>query len=740
MYMIKNEDYEYIRNKYHDTSRPFDPFNRFIRRDELFSSETGMDPEQLLAHISLQDEEHAHESHPVRKAYALSFVLKNTRISCDPRDIFPAINMVDRPLREALIEKWKNEIFTDFIPEVGAKRAQLENDGIVTMWLDYDHSVPVWDRIFELGFEGLLRESELARASRELSPEQSDFFEGIRITYEGVLTFLERLSVLASNTKGSEKMAAALKNIRHRPPSSFYEALLTVYLYFMISEHIDCLQVRSLSNFDRLFLPFYQSDLTNGVSEEEIRADLAYFLMQFTAIGNYWNQPIFLGGENADGSTVISELSYLFLDVYDKMKIYNPKVQIKVSDSTPKSFLLRALDMIRHGHNSIVFVCDNTMRKELMLAGASEDEARLCNVTGCYEYSLRGSYGSGMNYSNLLKPLEYTLHEGRDGVTGVMAGLPCPPASEYESFDEFYAEYKRQLKNLIDITTALNNSYDEYLCEINPLSFLSATFPSCIERARDAIGGGAVMNNTTMSFGFIADLADSLTMLQKYVFERKELTLPAFVEMLDHNFEGNENFRAKLRADREKYGNNKQRPDAFATDIVNFIIETIGERPNSEKRGGKWGASFHVARMSYTQGKLTASSPNGRLYGEELSKNLSASMGQNREGATAAILSVTKIDATRIRCDTPLDLGLLPSAVKGEDGLEAMYGLLMTFCKRGGHALHINVFDADTLRDAQAHPEKYQDLQIRVCGWNVLWNNINKEEQDGFIRQAEALI
>ena len=699
-----------------------------------------MAPEDIIEGITENDAIYANLSHPVRKARALEYVLKNTRISCDERDIFPAINMIDRPISQTVVKAWRKEVFNETIPEIESRRSQLERDGIVTMWLDYDHSVPVWERILELGFDGILRESEAARANRELSPEQNDFFEGIRITYEGVLTFLERLSVLASNTKGSEKMAAALKNIRHRPPSTFYEALLTVYLYFMISEHIDCLQVRSLSNFDRLFLPFYQSDLTNGVSEEEIRADLAYFLMQFTAIGNYWNQPIFLGGENADGSTVISELSYLFLDVYDKMKIYNPKVQIKVSDSTPKSFLLRALDMIRHGHNSIVFVCDNTMRKKLMLAGASEDEARLCNVTGCYEYSLRGSYGTGMNYSNLLKPLEYTLHEGRDGVTGVMAGLPCPPASEYESFDEFYAEYKRQLKHLIDITTALNNAYEGYLCEINPLSFLSATFPSCIERARDAIGGGAVLNNTSMSFGFIADLADSLTMLQKYVFERKELTLPAFVEMLDHNFEGNENFRAKLRADREKYGNNKQRPDAFATDIVNFITETINGRPNNEKRGGTWGAGFHVARMSYTQGDKTAASPNGRSFGEELSKNLSASMGQNREGATAAILSTTKIDATKISCDAALDLGLLPSAVKGEDGLEAMYGLLMTFCKRGGHAIHINVFDADTLRDAQAHPEKYQDLQIRVCGWNVLWNNINKEEQDGFIRQAEALV
>jgi len=102
--------------------------------------------------------------------------------------------------------------------------------------------------------------------------------------------------------------------------------------------------------------------------------------------------------------------------------------------------------------------------------------------------------------------------------------------------------------------------------------------------------------------------------------------------------------------------------------------------------------------------------------------------------------SATKIDATAFSSDAALDLGLLPSAVKGDDGLEAMHGLLMTFVKRGGHAMHINVFSADTLRDAQSHPEKYQDLQIRVCGWNVLWNNINKEEQDGFIRQAEALI
>ena len=227
-------------------------------------------------------------------------------------------------------------------------------------------------------------------------------------------------------------------------------------------------------------------------------------------------------------------------------------------------------------------------------------------------------------------------------------------------------------------------------------------------------------------------------MIRKYVYERKELTLSELVSVLDKNFEGKEILRRKLLADREKWGNNKTRPDEIAVDLVSFITKNLCGRQNS--RDGAWNCGFHVARMSYTQGSKTAASANGRCLGEELSKNISASMGQNREGATAAILSATKINASSFTCDAALDLGLLPSAVKGDDGLEAMYGLLMTFIRRGGHALHINVFDADTLRDAQAHPEKYQDLQIRVCGWNVLWNNINKEEQDGFIRQAEVLV
>ena len=740
MQYIRSEDYKYIMQKYADYPKSVHGRNRFVRQDRIFDEKTGLDGDFILSEIDKIDEANANLPHPVRKALALSYVLKNTRISCDPRDPFPAIHMVDRPLQKTLLGKWRSEIFGGVIADVEKRRAQLERDGIVTIWPDFDHSVPNWDRLFALGLPGILAESEAIRKASVLNEEEEAFFEGIRITYEAVIAFFGRLEALARETKGSERLADALASLQKGAPQSFYEALVLDYLYFMISEHVDILQVRSLSNFDRLLNSFYQKDLARGISDEALREDLAYFLLQYTAIGNYWNQPVYLGGENADGSTVINDLSYTFLDVYDKMGIFNPKIQIKVADSTPRAFLEKALDMVRRGHNCIVFVSDKTIRRALVRAGISEEDARLCDVKGCYEYSVIESYQTGMIYANMMKPLEYALHKGCDGVTGVFSGNESPAPETYKSFDAFKEEYKKQLLNVIHAAMETVNGFEDYLHVINPLSLLSGTFKSCLEKKKDAIGGGGKENGTTMSFGFLADASDSLAMIEKYVFEKKVITLPELVTALDRNFEGYEKLRLKLWNDPEKYGNNKDRPDKIAVELTEFIAANVCGIPNAKGRGGNWTANYHVARMSYVQGAKTAASPNGRRLGEELSKNASASMGQNREGATAAVLSLTKIDATAFTGDASLDMGLLPSAVKGEDGLAAMYGILMTFCRRGGHAVHINVFDADTLRDAQAHPEKYQDLQIRVCGWNVLWNDICKEEQDGFIRQAEALI
>lgn len=739
MYYIKDVDYEFISNKYHDTQKPFDAFARFVRNDAIFSENTGMDADKIRDGIYENDKKYENLPHSIRKARAMEYVLENTRILCDSRDIFPAINCIDRPLAKTLIGDWEKDVFTNIIPDSKKEMDFLSDRGAARTWLDYDHSVPVWDRLLGLGFSGVLKSSMEAKTLLQkktiLTEEQTAFYDSIQIVYEAIIRFIGRLIKLAEKSDGCEDMAEALNNIQYGIPGTFYEAMMFEYIYFMVSEHIDSIQARSLGNFDRLFYPYYKKDLERGVSEETLKTQLAYFLFQFSSIGNYWGQPVYLGGTDENGNTNINPLSYTFLDVYDKMGIYSPKVQIKYSAKTPKDFTLKALDMVRHGHNSIVFVSEEHMRKTLKYNGIDEKEIVHTDVKGCYEALIHGGMDTEDQQLNLLKPLEYVLHGGRDGLTGELLGLEEP--IDFESFEELFDAYKRQLKSLIDRVIDLVNSMEDYMEYINPTPLLSATFTSCLERGKDANKDGGRTNNTYMCLGAIASTADSLMALKKFVYDEKIITLEKFIDALDKNFVGYEDLRNMLVNDKDKYGNNLPVPDAIAREVVDFACDCIEKRPNSPVRGGYWSCGSHIARGVYVCGKATLASPDGRFTGDELSKNMSPTLGANHKGVTAAILTITSFDMMRIQLNASIDAAISASAAKGDDGLEAMFALLDTFVKLGGQAMQINMTDAETLRKAQKNPEQYKDIQIRVSGWNALFNNVNKEEQDGFIRQAE---
>jgi hypothetical protein len=191
MKYVDSSAYEYIANKFHDTNKPFNPYMRFVRHDEIFDPETGMEPEKILEGIVCQDD--VSLPHSVRKAKAFAYVLENTRISCDERDIFPAFNMTDRPLDKVLINKWHGEVFNEKIPYVQKKIDEIRGS-FAAIIPDYCHSVPVWDRLLPLGFAGILKESQIVRKmlseDRNLSIEENAFFDGIEITYTAILNFV----------------------------------------------------------------------------------------------------------------------------------------------------------------------------------------------------------------------------------------------------------------------------------------------------------------------------------------------------------------------------------------------------------------------------------------------------------------------------------------------------------------------------------------------------------------------
>ena len=253
---------------------------------------------------------------------------------------------------------------------------ELAKSGSVYGGLDFDHTVPDWDSLLSLGFKGILnRAEESFNKIKNPTEKQKDFFEGLKIEYGAIIDFINRLYEY-SLTKKFEKaplISNCLKNLRDGAPTDTYEALQLIYIYVMLSEHIEHYQVRTLGHgLDTSLLPFYKKDTESGIyTKEEIGELIGYFLMQFSAIGNYWGQPMYLGGTNADNSTRVTELSHLILDVYNELGIYNPKIQIKVNKTTPKEFVLKALDMIRSGISSIVFCNEDIITKSLMSKGGN---------------------------------------------------------------------------------------------------------------------------------------------------------------------------------------------------------------------------------------------------------------------------------------------------------------------------------------------------------------------------------
>ena len=225
--------------------------------------------------------------------------------------------------------------------------------------------------------------------------------------------------------------------------------------------------------------------------------------------------------------------------------------------------------------------------------------------------------------------------------------------------------------------------------------------------------------------------------VKEFVFDKQEITLAQLAIVLKNNWQGYELLRAKIKKSVHKYGNNDKLTDVYAESLSNYFTHKVNNVPNS--RGGVYKAILHSARTFVIQGEKTGALPDGRLAGEELSKNADAVVGMDKNGITALIESAVKLIPSNYHESFCLDIMLHPSTVEGESGFIVFKGILMTYIKNGGQSIQFNIFDTNTLRDAQENPDKYKNLQVRVCGWNTLWNNMSKKEQDAYILKAENI-
>ena len=744
--MINSTDRYFIERKYHDSEKAFDPFVRMSYHGVGYIEKSGLDEQGILNGLKELEPELEKLPHHIARAKAIEYVLQNERLYINEHDYFVGLDSLNRLANAVTFTKWQKESEEYRDASTIQKAKDFNSSGAVMIWTDYDHVVPDWKSLMELGFQGILERAKMYRnkhiQNETMTEEMAAFFEGIEIQYTAIINLIDRMynEACGLNFEKANSIARCLKNLRDGKPTDFYEALQLIYIYFIISESIDSFQVRSLGNgLDNTLYPFYKNDLGSGrYTETDLREFMSYFLLQWSAIGNYWGQPFYMGGTDINGNTRYNELSFMILDVYDELEIYNPKIQLKINTNTPDKILNKAFDMVKRKNASLVFCCEPAMMKAIMNYGATYEEALNYDIRGCYETGVRANeVSSTSGYVNAAKAVEYVFTNGYDYVINKQVGIETGNLSDMDNFEDFYFAFLKQWGYLIEESMRITNDAERFLAFVNPSSMYSATIETSLQNGKDGYGGGVKFNNNAMLNCGFASAVDSVMAVKEFVFDKKELTLTELAEVLKNNWEDNEKLRRNVMASSHKYGNNDIITDYYASAMASFFADKVNNVPNS--RGGVNKAIMHSARTFIEHGNNTCALPDGRLKGTELSKNASPVIGMDKRGVTALIESATKLTPSNYHESFCVDIMLHPSSIDGENGYEIFKALIMTYLKKGGQSLQFNVFDTDTLRDAQKHPEKYQNLQVRVCGWNVLWNNMDKKEQDAYILRNENI-
>jgi formate C-acetyltransferase len=442
------------------------------------------------------------------------------------------------------------------------------------------------------------------------------------------------------------------------------------------------------------------------------------------------------GGLAPDGSDGVNEVTYLILDVIDEMRLLQPSSNLQLSARSPERFLKRGLEIVRRGWGQPSIFNADMVVEELLRQGKSIEDARRAGTSGCVE---TGAFGAEAyiltGYFNLPKVLEIALNNGTDPRTGKKIGPETGDPRQFRSYDEVFAAFRRQLRHFVDVKVKGNQVIERLYATLMPAPFLSVLIQDCIAKGRDYHDGGPRYNTTYIMGVGPATCTDSLSAIRYHVFDRQDVEMGELLDALAADFQGHERTRLLLLWNKTpKYGNDDEYADAILASVFNAFYDEVEGRKNT--RGG----AYHVNYLSTTChvyfGSVTGATPDGRRAWEPHSDGISPVQGADRLGPTAVARSAARMDHARTG-GTLLNQKFTPQLLEGEEGLRRLAQLVRGYFRLGGHHMQFNVVTAETLRDAQAHPEKHRDLIVRVAGYSDYFCDLTTALQNEIIARTE---
>ncbi|MBO7721084.1 MAG: hypothetical protein J6T01_01615, partial [Kiritimatiellae bacterium] len=507
-------------------------------REGAVDAASGLDADGMLAEWRTLVDAARDEPWQITKAKMFAASCDRVAIGVSPHDWFPAVAAWSFHRRHPF---WKithlraKSVDARRSPGLAGKIAAGTTNGLWVVWKDYSHCAPDWDYILPLGFPGM-------RARLMENRRDTDYYRAREIAADAILRFVGRLAAKAKAASAGAggrvgAQAKALANLVNGPPKTTYEALLFIYLEWVMGENFDAFQVRTLGNLDRLLTPYYRADLAAGrTTEAEFRDQLRHFWWQWGAIDNYYGQPVYLGGTKADGTTEFNEVSRIILEEHDALGLPTPKMHIKTGPSTPDWVWRQTLDLARR-QRSVTFCGEEPIAKVVKGLGYTDEQARTCAIWGCYEWGIRDSCNDTIpSYVNAVKPVETLLAEARSG------------AFAAKDFDAFLEAYMKQLETNVAAARELAFETEKWVHEVNPSMLFSLSIAYSVKTGRDAFHDGTEHgNNSHILLVGLGSAVDSLLAVKEFVYDKKVVSLAELGRILAVDWEGHEELRLRMK-------------------------------------------------------------------------------------------------------------------------------------------------------------------------------------------------
>jgi formate C-acetyltransferase len=634
------------------------------------------------------------------------------------------------------------------------------------------HTIPDYPSILGRGTTGIIKEIDerLGSLDRKTDMDKINSLTAMKITLEG-------LNIYASNLAGEARRRAALEDdtsrrdelveiadicdrVPRNPAATLHEAFQVIWIVWIALHMENTNTGLSMGRLDQWLNPYFINDMQEISSGEKRQSYIkkaieltGCLLMRGTDhlptvpdIGNYLfggsssDQAVTLGGITPGGDDGVNDMTYIFLKATEMLSIRDPNINARFHPGTNSDTYLKRLCEVNYTtaatpsmHN------DSAVFLSLADKGYEERHIHDWSATGCVEPTLSGRHmgHTGSILMNMVSALEMALNNGRHPHMNQQFGPETGDIEkdQFPDFEDFFRAFTEQQRFLIDQSVMLNNLLAQAHAVLRPTPFLSSLIDGAIENGIDVTRGGARYNSSGTSNIGLADVTDSMMVIKKLIYDEKAVSFRELKKAIDSDFSRNPALMSIVRRKVPLFGSGDREAMEMAQRIASFIHEAWSTHTNF--RGGPYTAGFWSMSQHVAYGTLSGTLPSGRLDGRAFTPGLTPQPGASKNFLDN-IHDVAQLIPGSMDNNIAFNVKLSPDVRDTrEEIVNAMHSYVRTYFDLGGMQMQFNVINSDTLRDAMANPEKYQNLLVRISGYNAYFVTLNREMQMELIERTE---